>query len=96
MRQLYVQGRLSRCWDEYTRFRNCMVAKLDPDVSITVLPGPHPVWHIRTRKQAAEFWREHYAHLGAAATQSWPDGSGGGGTTAAAAASAAPEAAAEG
>ncbi|KAF6264734.1 hypothetical protein COO60DRAFT_1654904 [Scenedesmus sp. NREL 46B-D3] len=31
MRQLYVNGRLSRCWDEYTRFTNCMVGKLNPD-----------------------------------------------------------------
>jgi hypothetical protein len=31
MRQLYVNGRLSRCWDEYTRFKNCMIGKLNPD-----------------------------------------------------------------
>lgn len=35
---------------------------------LAVLPGPHPVWHIRSRKEAAAFWRQHYAHLGAAAT----------------------------
>ncbi|WIA16833.1 hypothetical protein OEZ85_013770 [Tetradesmus obliquus] len=68
MRQLYINGRLSRCWDEYTRFKNCMIGKLNPDQVITVLPGPHPVWHIRSKKDAAAFWRQHYAHLGAAAT----------------------------
>lgn len=35
MRQLYVNGRLSRCWDEYTRFKNCMIGKLNPDQVVT-------------------------------------------------------------
>jgi hypothetical protein len=57
-----------RCWDEYVRFKNCMIGKINPDQQIAVLPGPHFLWHIRTRKQAAEFWTQHYAHLGAGAT----------------------------
>lgn len=57
-----------RCWDEYVRFKNCMIGKMNPDQQIAVLPGPHFLWHIRTRKQAAEFWTQHYAHLGAGAT----------------------------
>jgi hypothetical protein len=69
MRQLYITGRLSKCWDEYTRFKNCLIGKLNPDQQIQVLPGPHPVWHIRSRKEAAAFWRDHYRHLGAGATE---------------------------
>jgi hypothetical protein len=72
VRQLYVQGRLSRCMDEYIKFKNCMVAKLDPDKTLELLPGPHPLWRIRTRKQAGEFWREQYAHLGAAPAAAQP------------------------
>lgn len=60
----------ARCWDEYTRFKNCLIGKLNPDQQVAVLPGPHPLWHIRTRKEAGAFWRQHYAHLGAAATDS--------------------------
>lgn len=69
IRQLYTTGKLSKCWDEYTRFKNCLVGKLNPDNQVTVLPGPHPVWRIRTRREAAAFWKQHYSHLGAAATQ---------------------------
>jgi hypothetical protein len=47
-----------------------MIGKLNPDQQLTVLPGPHFLWHIRTRKQAAAFWTQHYAHLGAGATNS--------------------------
>jgi hypothetical protein len=47
-----------------------MIGKLNPDQQLTVLPGPHFLWHIRTRKQAAAFWAQHYAHLGAGATNS--------------------------
>lgn len=65
-----------RCWDEYVRFKNCMIGKLDPDQQIAVLPGPHFLWHIRTRKQAGAFWKQHYAHLGAGATQQEQDGQG--------------------
>jgi hypothetical protein len=81
IRQLYVNGRLSRCWDEYVRFKNCLAVKLNPDSAVAVLPGPHPLWRIRTRKQAGEFWREQFRHLGAGATTS-----GGSATIAAAAA----------
>ena len=52
------------------RFKNCMIGKLNPDQQLTVLPGPHFLWHIRTRKQAASFWQQQYAHLGAGATSS--------------------------
>jgi hypothetical protein len=45
-----------------------MIGKMNPDQQIAVLPGPHFLWHIRTRKQAAAFWTQHYAHLGAGAT----------------------------
>eukprot|EP00877_Chromochloris_zofingiensis_P002781 jgi/Chrzof1/12503/Cz06g36190.t1 len=65
MSQLYVNGRLSKCKEDFIRFRNCMVSKLDNEKEITMLPGPHPVWQIRTRKQAEEFWTQHYQHLGA-------------------------------
>eukprot|EP00879_Flechtneria_rotunda_P015810 GHRR01016533.1.p1 GENE.GHRR01016533.1~~GHRR01016533.1.p1 ORF type:complete len:171 (+),score=50.44 GHRR01016533.1:26-538(+) len=68
IRQLYVNGKLSRCWDEYTRFRNCLLGKLNPDQQIQILPEPHPVWQIRTRREAEDFWRRQYAHLGAGAT----------------------------
>jgi len=47
-----------------------MIGKLNPDQQIAVLPGPHFLWHIRTRKEAAAFWKQHYAHLGAGATNS--------------------------
>lgn len=47
-----------------------MIGKLNPDQQLAVLPGPHFLWHIRTRKQAAAFWTQHYAHLGAGATDS--------------------------
>jgi hypothetical protein len=47
-----------------------MIGKLNPDQQIAVLPGPHFLWHIRTRKDAGAFWKQHYAHLGAGATDS--------------------------
>jgi hypothetical protein len=65
----------TRCWDEYTRFKNCLVGKLNPDAQLAVLPGPHPLWHIRTRKEAGAFWRQHFAHLGAGATTGGGGGS---------------------
>ena len=40
-----------------------MAAKLDAERGIDYLPGPHPVWRIRTRKQAAAFWREQYGWM---------------------------------
>lgn len=57
VRQLYVNGRLARCRDDFTRLKNCMIFKMDPEQDMNVIPGPHPVWRIRTRKQAAEFWQ---------------------------------------
>ncbi|KIZ02264.1 hypothetical protein MNEG_5692 [Monoraphidium neglectum] len=36
---------------------------MDPEKDIILIPGPHQVWRIRTRKQAAEFWGEQYKHL---------------------------------
>ncbi|KAI8464755.1 MAG: hypothetical protein J3K34DRAFT_461760 [Monoraphidium minutum] len=71
VRQLYVNGKLSRCMDDWARLKNCMIFKMDPEKDISVIPGPHPVWRIRTRKQAAEFWAGNYAHL--------REGGGGGG-----------------
>lgn len=65
VRQLYVQGRLSRCMNEYTKLKNCLLGKLDEDKQISLLPGPHPIWHIRTKQQASQFWSAQYAHLGA-------------------------------
>lgn len=57
VRQLYVNGKLSRCMDDWTRLRNCMVMKMDPEKEVMLIPGPHPLWRIRSRKQAAEFWQ---------------------------------------
>jgi hypothetical protein len=57
VRQLYVNGKLSRCMDDYVRLKNCLIFKMDPEQDINVIPGPHPVWRIRTRKQAAQFWQ---------------------------------------
>jgi len=57
VRQLYVNGKLSKCMDDWSRLKNCMIFKMDPEKDMTVIPGPHPVWRIRTRKQAAEFWQ---------------------------------------
>jgi hypothetical protein len=56
VRQLYVNGKLSRCMDDYTRLKNCLIFKMDPEQDMNVIPGPHPIWRIRTRKQAAAFW----------------------------------------
>jgi hypothetical protein len=63
VRQLYVNGKLSRCMDDWTRLKNCMVFKLDPEKDMQLIPGPHPVWRIRSRKEAAAFWKDNYKHL---------------------------------
>jgi hypothetical protein len=68
-----------RCADEYTRFKNCIIGKLNPDQQLAVLPGPHFLWKIRTRKEAGAFWKQHYAHLGAAATGGGSSGGSSGG-----------------
>ena len=99
VRQLYVNGRLSRCADEWTRLRTCAAIraasassplsalsggegggddKKSREVDVVINPGPHPVWRIRSRKEAGAFWRENYAHLGAGAV---PNGGGGGGNS---------------
>jgi hypothetical protein len=65
-------ARAGRCMDDWTRLRNCMVMKLDEGQEIRALPATHPLWRIRSRKEASAFWREQYAHLGAG-------GAGGGG-----------------
>jgi hypothetical protein len=60
-----------------------MAAKLDAERGIDYLPGPHPVWRIRTRKQASEFWREQYGwmHGGGGDGGGGGDDGGGGGAT---------------
>lgn len=63
--QLYVNGKLTRCMDEFTRLRQCMAGKLDADAGAVLMPGPHPLWRIRTRREAGSFWAEQYEHLGA-------------------------------
>lgn len=49
--------------DDWTKLRNCMIFKMDPEKDMALIPGPHPVWKIRTRKQAQEFWQDNYRHL---------------------------------
>ena len=49
----------------------CLFMLQQPGVSLltcmlqkkTVQPEPHPIWKIRTREEAAEFWSRQYAHL---------------------------------
>jgi hypothetical protein len=87
VRQLYVNGRLSRCADEWTRLRTCVAIRAasaaaplsssgggdgggggkSGEVDVVINPGPHPVWRIRSRKEAGAFWAQNYAHLGAGA-----------------------------
>lgn len=95
VRQLYVNGRLSRCADEWARLRTCAAIRASSggggflfgggggagggEVDVVVNPGPHPVWRIRSRKEARAFWGENYAHLGAGAVAAGQVAGGAGG-----------------
>jgi hypothetical protein len=75
---------LSRCADEWARLRTCVAIRAtgggeSGGMEVTVNPGPHPVWRIRSRKEAGKFWAENYAHLGAGAVGGGGGEKGGGG-----------------
>jgi hypothetical protein len=65
LKQLYVHGKLRRCMDDYTIFKECLMGKLHTRQEPLVKPHGHPLWNIRTRDEANQFWVEQYAHLGA-------------------------------
>lgn len=65
LEQMYVKGKLDRCMDEYLRFKDCLVGKMRPEKKVKVEPEPHPLWSIRSRREASDFWAESYEHLGA-------------------------------
>jgi len=74
IRQLYVHGRLQRCMDEYHKFKSCLIGRADPARRAGATPAPHPLWAIRTRGQAADFWGRHFAHIEGRRPQDAEDG----------------------
>jgi len=74
VRQLYVHGRLQRCMDEYHKFKSCLIGRADPARRAGAAPAPHPLWAIRTRGQAADFWGRHFAHIEGRRPQDAEDG----------------------
>lgn len=63
IRQLYADGKMHNCFDDYGRLYRCLQGKVSPESRPAHEPQKHEVWQIRTRREAAAFWAQQYGDV---------------------------------